>query len=98
MVRRRLAARTESLAAVRAGPPPAGLIDGRPVELPLFNANWGGTSADNHLANIQALAFHDLPVDFYWIDAEWFGEGPWFVNPGNWEAPSRGFTPTASSR
>lgn len=33
-------------------------IDGRPVELPLFNANWGGTSADNHLANIRLLPFH----------------------------------------
>lgn len=76
-------------------------IDGRPVELPLFNGNWGGTSAEHHLGNIQALARHDLPVDVYWIDAEWFGEGPWFVNPGNWEAKPRlypdGFKPLSDA-
>ncbi len=60
-------------------------VNGRPVELPLFNGNWGGTSAERHLTNIRALAQHDLPVEFYWIDAEWFGQGPWFLNPGNWE-------------
>jgi alpha-galactosidase len=60
-------------------------VNGRPVELPLFNGNWGGTSAERHLANLQAIAAHDLPVEFYWIDAEWFGDGPWFLNPGHWE-------------
>ena len=24
-------------------------------------------------------------MDYYWIDAEWFGKGPWWKNPGNWE-------------
>ncbi len=60
-------------------------VNGRPVELPLFNGNWGGTSAEQHLANIRAIAQNDLPAEFYWIDAEWFGEGPWFLNPGNWQ-------------
>ena len=31
-----------------------------------------------------ALVAHDLPVEFYWIDAEWFGAGPWFLNAGDW--------------
>lgn len=61
-------------------------VNGQPVVLPLFNGNWGGTRAEAHLANIRAIVQHDLPVDFYWIDAEWFGSGPWFLNPGNWEA------------
>jgi alpha-galactosidase len=61
------------------------LVNGRPFDLPLFNGNWGGTSAEYHLANIRAIAAHDLPIDFYWIDAEWFGQGPWFLNPGNWQ-------------
>ncbi len=55
-----------------------------PFALPVFNGNWGGTRAADHLANIQAIAQHDLPVEFYWIDAEWFGDGPWFLNPGDW--------------
>jgi alpha-galactosidase len=24
-------------------------------------------------------------VDYYWIDAEWFGRGPWWQNAGNWQ-------------
>jgi alpha-galactosidase len=59
-------------------------VNGRPLEPPVFNGNWGGTRAADHLANIKAIAAHDLPVEFYWIDAEWFGNGPWWANPGNW--------------
>ncbi|MBN1419438.1 MAG: alpha-galactosidase [Planctomycetes bacterium] len=57
---------------------------GRPLELPVFNGNWGGTPAAAHLANIEAIIAHDLPVEYYWIDAEWFGTGPWWMNPGDW--------------
>jgi alpha-galactosidase len=57
---------------------------GQPLEPPIFNGNWGGTRAADHLANIQAIVNQDLPIDAYWIDAEWFGEGPWHLNPGNW--------------
>jgi alpha-galactosidase len=76
-------------------------VNGRPIELPLFNGNWGGTSAEQHLANIRALAEHDLPVEYYWIDAEWFGQGPWFVNPGNWQPKNQlypdGFKPLSDA-
>lgn len=59
-------------------------VNGQPLTPPLFNGNWGGTSAASHLANIRAIIEHQLPVEFYWIDAEWFGQGPWWMNPGNW--------------
>ena len=59
-------------------------VNGKPLDLPVFNGNWGGTPAASHLENIQAIVTHDLPVDFYWIDAEWFGNGPWWSNPGDW--------------
>jgi alpha-galactosidase len=36
------------------------------------------------LENINAIVAHDLPVEFYWIDAEWFGGGAWWLNPGDW--------------
>jgi alpha-galactosidase len=77
------------------------VANGHPVELPLFNGNWGGTSAEQHLANIRAITEHDLPVEFYWIDAEWFGDGPWFLNPGNWQAKKQlypnGFKPLSDA-
>jgi alpha-galactosidase len=76
-------------------------VAGQPLELPLFNGNWGGTSAELHLANIRAIAQHNLSADFYWIDAEWFGDGPWFVNPGNWQVKKQlypdGFKPLSDA-
>jgi alpha-galactosidase len=59
-------------------------VNGKPFDPPIFNTNWGGTPATNHLENIDALVAHDLPVEFYWIDAEWFGRGAWWLNPGDW--------------
>ena len=56
----------------------------RPVTMPMCNANWGGTSAAVHLENIRQIVRHRLPMDYYWIDAEWFGEGPWWSNAGDW--------------
>ena len=61
------------------------LVDGRPLKPPTLNGNWGSTRAADHLANIKAIAAANLPVDYYWIDAEWFGRGPWWQNAGNWQ-------------
>ncbi|MCX6620906.1 MAG: alpha-galactosidase [Acidobacteria bacterium] len=58
--------------------------NGAPVEMPVANGNWGATPAAVHLENIARIAGHRLPIDVYWIDAEWFGKGRWFMNPGNW--------------
>lgn len=58
---------------------------GRPLIAPITNHNWGGTPAADHLENIRQIIAHDLPMDYYWIDAEWFGHGPWWKNPGNWD-------------
>lgn len=52
--------------------------------VPVFNGNWGGTSVTSHLENIKAITGHDLPMEYYWIDAEWFGQGPWFTTVGDW--------------
>ena len=58
---------------------------GQPLVAPLCNGNWGGTPADVHLDNISQIAAHDLPFEYYWIDAEWFGKpGPWPRGAGDW--------------
>jgi alpha-galactosidase len=57
---------------------------GKPVQVPITNHNWGGTPASDHLENVRQIAAHDLPIEYYWIDAEWFGKGQWWKNPGNW--------------
>lgn len=57
---------------------------GQPLVAPITCGNWGGTRAEVHLDNIQKIIQHDLPVEYYWIDAEWYGKGGWPVNVGDW--------------
>jgi len=65
------------------------LLAGEPLVAPITCGNWGGTRAEIHLDNIQKIIQHRLPLDYYWIDAEWYGrttgDGSWPVNVGNWE-------------
>ncbi|HOX58401.1 MAG TPA: alpha-galactosidase [Candidatus Paceibacterota bacterium] len=60
-------------------------VNGHSLVPPLLNGTWGRMHASNHLANIKAIAAANLPVDYYWIDAEWFGRVPWWQNTGNWQ-------------
>ncbi len=57
---------------------------GRPVSVPMCNGNWGATPAAFHLDNIRQIVQHKLTLDYYWIDAGWFGNGPWYTNTGDW--------------
>jgi alpha-galactosidase len=57
----------------------------QPWIAPITCGNWGATSAEIHLDNIRKIIQHQLPIDYYWIDAEWFGQGGWPVNVGSWE-------------
>jgi alpha-galactosidase len=61
------------------------MAGGKPVTVPICIGNWGGTSAALHLENLRQIAAHQLPTDYYWIDAEWFGKGNWWTTTGNWE-------------
>jgi len=58
--------------------------DGKPLHAPITNGNWGGTAAEVHLDNVDRIIQHGLQIEYYWIDAEWFGKGPWPTNVGNW--------------
>ncbi len=58
---------------------------GQPLVAPITCGNWGGTRAEVHLDNIRTIIQQKLPIDYYWIDAEWFGQGGWPVNVGDWE-------------
>ena len=64
-------------------------LRGQPLIAPVTCGNWGGTSAAVHLDNIRKIIQYDLPVDYYWIDAEWYGKpgpaGSWAQNVGSWE-------------
>ena len=58
--------------------------NGRPLDAPITCGNWGGTRAEVHLDNIRQIVEQKLPVEYYWIDAEWFGKGAWPTNVGDW--------------
>jgi alpha-galactosidase len=63
-------------------------VDGKPQIAPITWGNWGGTSAAVHLDNIRKIIDNKLPVDYYWIDAGWYGRagvaGEWWREVGNW--------------
>jgi alpha-galactosidase len=76
--------------------------NGKPLVAPVTNGNWGGTAASIHLDNIRKIVEHKLPVDYYWIDAEWHGgAGSWSSNAGNWEVKRdvypQGFKPLSEA-
>ncbi|MEW6239159.1 MAG: alpha-galactosidase [Candidatus Omnitrophota bacterium] len=80
-------------------------LNGEPLIAPITNGNWGGTSAEVHLDNIRKIANRSLPIDYYWIDAEWYGQpgvpGTWAVNVGNWNVKKdlypQGFKPLSDA-
>lgn len=59
-------------------------VGGRPLVSPITCGNWGATPASVHLDNIARIVRHRLPIEYYWIDAEWYGQGGWPSNVGNW--------------
>jgi alpha-galactosidase len=71
-----------------------------PLVLPIILSDWGGASADHHLEIIQRIIKNNLPIEYYWIDAEWFGKMPWHENAGNWEVRKelypQGFKPISN--
>ena len=50
--------------------------NGQPLVAPITWGTWGGSLCDVHLDNIRKIIQHDLPIDYYWMDAEWYGQAP----------------------
>ncbi|MCU0960720.1 MAG: alpha-galactosidase [Pirellulaceae bacterium] len=75
--------------------------NGTPLVLPVLVSSWGGSPARDHLQVIDQIVRRNLPVEVYWIDAEWFGGAPWYTFPGNWELRRdlypQGFRPLADA-
>lgn len=57
---------------------------GQPIVLPVLLTGWGGSPAADHLKVIRQIIKRQLPIELYWIDAEWFGTQPWWKSNGNW--------------
>lgn len=48
--------------------------DGKPARVPVSLATWGGNFAKNHIAHGQWWKDNNLPLDFLWVDAGWYGK------------------------
>ena len=74
--------------------------NGKPLTLPVILGSWGGTAASEHIINIKKVIDYNLPVNLYWIDAEWFGKGKWWDQAGDWQYKKdlypQGFKPISS--
>ena len=60
-------------------------VNGKPMTLPVILATWGGWTAEEHFKHINKIIDYDIPVQLYWIDAEWFGKSEWRSQAGDWQ-------------
>ncbi len=61
---------------------------------PLCSSIWGGMDTSEALKRIERIKKYDLPFDYIWMDAGWYGtgtdpspdefEGDWFEHSGDW--------------
>ena len=68
---------------------------GRPKEVPFSYMVWGGLKTDKVLDRIECIKSNDLPAEYIWMDAGWYGadtkpsknefEGDWGSHTGDWK-------------
>lgn len=66
----------------------------RDGELPLCAGFWGGMASQTMLERIKTIRENNLPFEYVWIDAGWYGEdtkptpnefeGDWWQHTGDW--------------
>jgi alpha-galactosidase len=69
--------------------------NGQLLQAPVCFSVWGENHAANQIAKAKWLKDHDIPIDCFWIDAGWHGDGvfkegstvfnsEWYRHVGNW--------------
>lgn len=69
--------------------------NGAPLQTPICNAVWGENTAHQQIGKARWWKENDLPLDYFWIDAGWHGDGEfkedstvfnsdWWKHVGNW--------------
>lgn len=85
---------------------------GRLLQPPIADAVWGERSEESQIIKARWLKENNIPVDYFWIDAGWYGDRPfdpksdtfgtaWAVQVGEWyplkEAYPRGLKPVGDA-
>lgn len=69
--------------------------EGRPDSAPFCAGIWGGMNTSSALERIDAIRREQLPFEYIWMDAGWYGgdevgaspdeyEGDWYRHTGDW--------------
>ncbi len=69
--------------------------NGEPAHAPISLALWGENRTERQIGKVRWLVENDIPVDNFWIDAGWHGDGEykdssnvfnsaWGAHVGNW--------------
>lgn len=72
--------------------------EGRDIQGPLCAGIWGGLKTSSVLERIKTIKENDLPFEYIWMDAGWYGsdtkptpnefEGDWSAHAGDWQVSS----------
>jgi alpha-galactosidase len=64
-------------------------VEGEPVQGPISAPHWGSRPTTHHLDRIATYAAEGLDFEYYWIDAQWFGQpdetSDWQKQAGDWQ-------------
>ncbi|MCL6429277.1 MAG: alpha-galactosidase [Anaerolineae bacterium] len=77
--------------------------NGQLLQVPIVDSGWGERRIEDQIARARWLKDNDLPVEYLWVDAGWYGDAPydpnsdtfgdtWYRQAGNWY-PSREIYP-----
>ncbi|MBQ0105932.1 MAG: alpha-galactosidase, partial [Armatimonadetes bacterium] len=68
---------------------------GEVIPAPICVMGWGGMKTDEYEKRIDAIKQYNLPYEYYWVDAGWYGpadsyspdehQGDWAIHVGDWE-------------
>jgi len=69
--------------------------NGQLLQPPIADSAWGERTTESQIAKARWLKEREIPVEYFWIDAGWYGDGAfnpqsdtfgteWVVQVGNW--------------
>ncbi len=61
---------------------------GKQLQAPICYGSWGMLKEEEQLKKVRDLVKNKLPVEYFWIDAGWYGNcqtmNDWFAQAGTW--------------
>jgi alpha-galactosidase len=67
--------------------------NGKLIQGPICDGVWGAAPIEDQLLRARWIKENNLPIEYFWVDAGWYGDGPyfpddpvvgWYEQAGNW--------------